>query len=896
LIEALDYRFQARAKIVLVAQSTGQLQDYVDLHLPVRPDLLLSLVPNPEHQVDAAVTVPGHEGPVVIATQDLQWFSEIGELLTSTSGGTAEGIENVGLGFLQGRAVSWFELGLNLDVIPAIAGDLETRIREDLGSRDTRRISLLHYPGAGGSTLARRMAWQAHHQNPTVYCPGVQDEAGLALRVETLAQKTGLSVLLILEQTTDVIADRLYNRLRSDSVPAVIVVVSRRLYSPKVAGPRSFYLGFPENRSEVNGLRDRYVEYAPHRRSELDAIREGTPNAVPFIFGLTAFQEEFFGLEDYVRHSLAPLSDDERVITMMVALSHRYAGVSVAGDLFAGILAVTPEAAVDLNRLLSDEAKALIVEDGEGFWRTPHWLVSSEILEQLLAPKNDRDSWKLGLSGLALRVIAESLAVFGQEAPEDIEDLLKRLFIIRENRELFGDEKQRAFSDLVEDIPSVDGRLEVLRQLAESFPSEPHFWAHYGRLLSYQAGNTQLAMKAINQAVTLDGNDPVFYHMRGMVLLRQLRNLRQQPAPLGEDEVLRLTEMALADFARASEIDDDSEYPYVATIQVAVEAIEMVARASKSSSLADFLAKPTSGSYRSLLGRAEDALSSIKEIRGADPISSRAEAARVSLSALYDDYSALLQGWRNLLDRPDTLKGPIRKRLVGAYVRRAGDWARLEQADQRKVLELLEENLRDDPTDVASLRDWIRAGRKGVVSLERGAELVSYWAQRSTSREALYYDYVIAVLQVIQGRESNWQEAKRKIDKCRERSMTFGNRKFSYEWLGCGEGLATLIHYSELPSSADLNRPGAAPKNLRRVSARITSINSPQSGTLRLEPSGLDAFFVPARAGALRGRHENARVEATVGFSYDGLRAWSVQLRTSEEPEASAVARSKADQ
>jgi len=82
-------------------------------------------------------------------------------------------------------------------------------------------------------------------------------------------------------------------------------------------------------------LRDRYCEYAPNRRAELEKIREGTPNAVPFLFGLIAYQEEYSGIEEYVSHSIEPLTIEEKFVTLAVALSHRYAGVSIADDFFA---------------------------------------------------------------------------------------------------------------------------------------------------------------------------------------------------------------------------------------------------------------------------------------------------------------------------------------------------------------------------------------------------------------------------------------------------------------------------------------------------------------------------------------------------------------------------------
>lgn len=884
VVEAVDDRFAERAQIVLVNDGSTNLGEFVDTHLPVNASQVLGVMPCGDTEAAAFASVPGHDGPTQLDREDDEWMREVADLVDSRAGSSAGELDDVGRGFLRGRAVSWFELSLDLDVVPRVATGLLARVREDLAARDTRRVSLLHYPGAGGTTLARRVGWEVHLEFPTLYCSSVHDELGLAQRVGRLAQLTGLPVLLVIEQATDVMADRLYNRLRGDSVPAVVLVVSRRVEQPRESGPRSFYLGPVSDQADVAVLLHRYADYAPGRIDELSAIRPGAPTAVPFYFGLVAFQNEYDGLADYVRHFVAGFTDVERTVIKLVAITHRYAGISVAGDLFANILSISPDAAVDLSRSLTESARGLLIEEEPGFWRTAHWLVAAEVLRQLLAPPGgDPEAWRLALSTQASRVIDEARLVFGSDPPDDIRDVLKRLFIVRENRELYGEARQRSFSELLEAIPSLEGRVEVLRQLAERFADEPHFSAHFGRLLSYEVGDTHAALVAVNHALALDEGNSIFHHIRGMVYRRQLRDFRQPHGPpANEAEILRLAELSLADFGEAARLDDDSEYPLVASISVAVDAIEMAYRQSGCKSHAEFFGRATSSPYRALLERAEGAVDAIAEVRGPDPMSSRAEDALISLNALYDDYSALLQGWRNLLDRDDVIKSPLRRRLVRVYVRRAGDWAQLGAGDRDRVLTLLEENLRDDPTDSSSLRDWLRAARSGGASLDRASELVSYWALQTPSRDSLYYDYVVAVLQVMSGRESSWREASRKMQRCKERAAAFGNRKFSYEWLGHGDGLGMLVHYADLPDW-DRNRSDDVPRILRAVPARVASITSPQAGPLHLEAGGLEAFFVPARAGALRGRHENARAEAIIGFSYEGLRAWSVRLLPASE-------------
>ncbi|MBQ1065231.1 hypothetical protein [Micromonospora sp. D75] len=877
IVQAFDDRFGDRSTTVLVSATPSDIDDYVDEHIAIEPGKLLDNLPALEDRDVPPSTIPGLDGPVVLDAEDAQWFREFADLLDSSSGTTAGNTENTGGGFLQGRPVTWFELSLGLDVRPGIADDLEQAVRIDLSGRDTRRIALMHYPGAGGTTLGRRLAWDLHSEFPTIYCTGTHDDYGLAERVSRLSQLSGLPVLVVLENTTDAVTEGVYNRLRGDSVPAVVVVVGRRFEKPREAGPRSFYLGPAATRAELSSLVSRYVGYAPQRAHDLQAIQPGLKTAVPFYLGLVAFEKNFHGLVEHVRRSLAGVSDTERAVFVLIAVAHRYAGISVASDLFADILEADDDQAVILEQHLSHPAQSLLAEETPGYWRTVHWLIAEESLRQLLTPPGAAaEAWRLSLSSVASNVIEQASSVFGEEPPDDIRDLLDRLFINRENRELLGGERQRSFSEFLEDIPSQEGRLEVMRQLAEHFPDEAHYWAHYGRLLSY-AGDSDGALQAAKRALDINDADTVLFHIRGMIYTRCLRD---QAKKKDEAELLRLTELALSDFDAAAKLDDKSEYPHVATVSVAVTAIDMARDRARSATFSEFLSRPGSSVYRGLVERAERAMDSVQEIRGPDPMSARAQTVYVQLQQLYDDYAALLQGWRNLLDRPDVLKSPIRRRLARVYVRRAGDWKNLDRDDRRRVLTLLEENLRDDPSDETSLRDWLRAARSGATTLDRASELVSNWAVQRVSREAYLYDYIIAVLQVINGRRSQSREAQRKIDRCRDLSLSFGNRKFSYEWLGKGDGLSQLVHYSEVPSTWNRERSDEIPATLRVMPAKVSTIRSPQAGSLRLDDTDLEAFFVPARAGVLRGRHENARVHAVLGFSYDGIRAWSVTLRS----------------
>ncbi len=154
----------------------------------------------------------------------------------------------------------------------------------------------------------------------------------------------------------------------------------------------------------------------------------------------------------------------------------------------------------------------------------------------------------------------------------------------------------------------------------------------------------------------------------------------------------------------------------------------------------------------------------------------------------------------------------------------------------------------------------------------QAADLVAGWARTEGSREALFYDYVVSYLLVMDGQEAAVAEYQWKLERCRDRATWFGNRQSPYEWFGEGSGLGRLVHHSDLPAWE--RRSGApAPSMLLRIPGRVQSITKPTVGTIAFE-QGLQALVVPSASGLLRGRDENKRVTAVVAFRYDGPMAF----------------------
>lgn len=883
--QALDVLDQRVTLLAVTTNAADVLDPYQPVIVAAEPEAVLAGLPRATRPISSAIpAIPGQHGAVELSPIELLWFAEIGDLLHSHAGLVADP-ERVADAFYRGKLISWFELDLDVDLPRDLLAAMLKQARADLDARDSYRHAFYHYPGAGGTTLARRLAWDLRNEVPVMYIRGARDAQAVAERLRELARLTALPVFAVFELTADELVDRVYSELRSDSVACVLVVLGRRMYAPPKAGERSFYLSYLETRQDCSDFARQFAQLVDGRENDLyNIVGSDQIKAVPFLFALTAFEEQFVGVPPYVEQLLVGASDAERAVLVMIALAHRYAGSAVSADVFSQILDVSPDAAVNLSDRLQPSALAALVREGDETWRTLHWLVAEEILRQTLKPSADSgpDDWQTALSHWAQRLIEEASELYGDYLPSELKNVLDRLFIIRDDQDPLTHERAD-YAELLQAIPTANGRLETLRKLSEAFPLDAHYRAHLGRFLSYTFGAYGEALDCANAALDLDDNDDTLYHMRGMVHRRQVRELiHQHPRAVDrgalEADVLGTAELAMGDFRRSQELADQNEYGYISAIQLAVDVIEFGRAASGESTFARFFARPDAAIYRDFLAEAEDALDRVREIRAGDAPSAYEAAVAVELRRVYDDFAGLLQGWRNLLTRQDVVKAPIRRRIARAYEIRSGNWRSASTHDRRQAIELLNQNLRDNPRDTRSLLDWLKVARLEGASLDRAAELISYSAD--ATRDTLFYAYAVTVLMAVSGREAAVQEYRLKVQRSRDRAASFPRRRYNYEWLGFGEGLGALVHHTDL-RDWDRRAGGPDPPLLQRVEGRVLEIRGPQAGQV-LVGGRLHAFFTPSAGGFIADRDENVRISMLLGFSYEGLQAWSVKKLGSE--------------
>jgi hypothetical protein len=218
---------------------------------------------------------------------------------------------------------------------------------------------------------------------------------------------------------------------------------------------------------------------------------------------------------------------------------------------------------------------------------------------------------------------------------------------------------------------------------------------------------------------------------------------------------------------------------------------------------------------------------------------------------------------------------PVRRQIVWTYLARANrDWRKIPEKNIIRIVQLLEENLRDGKYSPSDIRQWWQAVRylNKPPSQDRVFELLSYWRESALTLDALYCSYVAYAVDVLGGIGSALPAMAKFQSECAVLARGHGHRTWSYDWVGAGDGMRMLVHQSELGKWDIDSGFWSDVSRLKRVSGRIAEIRGPHAGLVKID--GIPAFFVPSRGGFERGRDENSLVTGYLGFSYDGPRLW----------------------
>jgi tetratricopeptide (TPR) repeat protein len=817
-----------------------------------------------------------------IESSRLALFSESFELVYDGASRERPATEEVS-DFFRGNTITWRELDIGLDVPRLVGGSLQEQILTRIAKSRSAAIALEHTPGAGGTTVIRRIAWSLRNTYPTIVLNRYIETTPEL--IEWLGQASNLPVLIVIEHRdlSDAERDSLFRKLKGRTVRFLFLDV-RRALKPRDDGVTMFSLRDPMSAPEADQFLDRYSKLIPNTRQKalklLTNDRAHLDFRSAFFYGFYAFEEEFIRVPQFVAAHLSALTPSQRDIVARLALISRYSQSRLPYACLPMLADTVIPESVDVDALLGS-SKRLIVFDTASLG-VVHPTIAEEMLAQILSGSSKKSNWRANLADFCVDFIVavgKSPEAYG----DNINDILSQLFV---ERSIWEDPTQpRLFSNLIETIPTKEGQRRVLETLCGTFPSNAHFWNHLGRHLNLRIRAPYAeSERCFLRAIEYEPNNEIHHHALGMVYRFEVRGQLERPLDRSQQLAERLEALgALFDkaeqcFRKAHELDSESQYPLVTHIQIIIESIERAFNLSGEKTYRDLLSRLDGvGTWcRSKLQRAETLLEDLKQAQAESEHSKYTLEFESKLFGLYGNFDAMVRGMTELLKREDVNKRATRRLIAYCHLRQnKEDFDRIDKGTARRIVEMMLENLAENPGSGSDMRLWLRAFRMlPEFTLSEALERVGTWAVLSDNIDAYYYLYILHYVHLTRGAHASLLEVRKNIEICR-RSATPLVSKRSFEWWS-SQGLARpcpLVHHSELigwDRNADY---WSNSQKLGYVEGIIDEIRSPQAGSILI--NGLPAFFVPARL--LSSTDVNTKVKFHLGFSYEGLRAWNVQ-------------------
>lgn len=799
--------------------------------------------------------------------------------------------------FLSGKErISWEGLKLNYDVETRDFNRAYLRKISEAFANTRGKLVLLHEPGYGGSTIARRIAWHFHMDFPTLILKKYSEEKVRDLIVK-IHEKTRKTVFVIMEVPQTISQDEANLLFSSISRPVVFLIVKRGRYDGK--RHKDTLLCVTDWGNDIQALIQKFIPFLKEKYregsvpyhtkvAELERLVTSTDpdTKTPFYVGLVTFEQDFKGIESYIANFVAEITKNEthKKLIAYLAICDRYLGMGLPTNILRSVVKADTETVFELEQYFDGSSfitSNLLHCDSTNprnkSWKIRHSFFSRELLKQLLgADTADTNHWKYRLTPICEGFIEDT--AFEAESSGYLQDILQKLFI-GTNADRSGEQ----FTALINDIATAEGKEQIFKKLTEIYPENPHYCSHLARLYAYDSHlknpckAIELADRAISISERYGRKDYLLYHIKGMCMRSdvydkinsQLTNISRGMS-VDQDEydniIFNLIPRTETQFEISRTIATDQnrldEYGFVAHIQLLVRAIDFGAKVA-GMSMQEFIVKDNTP-FSEWIDLAETLLSDVKRISFGEDRDKINECEN-NILAFYGQYSQIIQNLTNILSKSQN-PAIIRRQLVRAYARKNKEY-RNDSKIIRNMMQLMEANINAEPMNAKNYHLWFQAARYSALPLPEAINTLSQWRTASETIDAAFYLYILKTLRALDGYSEAVYEAK---DLIRETKAKGKSNVKTIEWLGKGKDLNRLVHYTEVN---DINRES----KLQLVEGVFTEYRHSGNGTITIA-NGIDVFFNPTQA-QLTSNDLNARVLFYLGFSYDGPKADSASVR-----------------
>lgn len=806
--------------------------------------------------------------------------------------------------FYQGRKISWKELDNRLDVDRNITKDIVKAVKSLLERRtESDIIYLTHYAGVGGSTIARRVAFELYNEFPVLFLNETISsfsETQLVEKLLTVFQTTDLPALVIVDNSNITRQQiEILERVTGNRLAKTVFLLVESIFSEHKQEKNKYYLPPALDVKEIERFYDKFNREYPNKKANFDELLKQNYNSLnPFYFGLIANEEEYISLDTYVLKRIDGITDKETDLLKLLAFCQTFAKGKLR-EVPHFVISKFLEIDDDFIRLKkhtqNHKIHDLIIETDNLSWRTIHPVIAQSILKQIMGNNENGNINIYALKDFAIELI-KSLRNISEHRNEEVLELLHNLFILRGDDDNLESEEadidfsdslynKRLFSKFINDLENNNNRIEIFEVLTTEFPDEnAHFWGHFSRLYSINK-DFENALVAIDKALEIEENF-IFYHIKGMCYRTELYRLKDKCWG-NKDEAKNQNALMRSYFDKASEAFDiardvapQKEHGYIAFIQMAMQMIEfeysISALKAQSKDYTHFIT--TNIWCRDLLVQANEVINDYKD-NNQEFENPKIKEKQIQLLKFFGEKDQMINAWNNLLDKKEFDQNLVRRQLSYALLaKNEFDWEKAKGRDLNKIIEHIEENLKNK-VEVRDLQLWFEAARRINTNINEIIKKVEQWEFQKPTLDTAYFLMCLYAVQAIKGVKSGVDNYEKHQKSITERIKTTYSKVFCVEWVGFNNENAVLINNKQIGVwKRDKQFFEAEPNKLLRLKGKVIKYTSRSQGYLEIDNVGIQVMYQPALCNHYSDdAQKGTRVEFYVGFNYDGARAFEVK-------------------
>ncbi len=781
--------------------------------------------------------------------------------------------------FYYGKKILWQSIEEKLYVdrkeLEEYKEKLDLEIKKD---ENQFLIRIIYSPGAGASVLCRILAWEYRNKYPVVIAENMNKNINESIQM--LYSISGKRILLFLDgdfSENDV--RQLLKHAHDFGVKTGIVFLCRNYSNAKmkvlsVDDGLKFSSIYSRQMKELMDYSKEIMEERTENMKKLATMNSFINYRMPFFFGINAFEKDLVSIQDYlgkISSYIDGIDVYKKIINYIALITYYTEGEGLSISYIRKILRLDSKVSFkDVLKAINGDIGNFIYYSN-GLFKVCHSVVALEILEHNFS-MNSAEFEKF------LEEFVEDVYSCEKrgEISNKLNELFMKLFVKRDIEGDIADNMQRKnFSPLILALENSYLQEKFFSFLVDMLPDNAHFRQHYGRLIIYNnPGKLEEAKEQFDEAIRLDQKNPLHYHARGNMYTKYIMNLCRNKYKESNvqdlyDNIVLLTNEAICDYEVSVQLivenkdaTIDLSYPYASIVQTSTYIVhQLFLRHDSKMEEKEFLELNNICSKwcRELIQKAkmydmstENRYDSVRNSEFYNKVRSHL----VKYNSTHKEIGIKLQKDPNNIG--------FMKEFLYTLDTKKEKWSDKSQEELQRIIECCGQLMKNEDLSEGVVWRWFNAciNYRGVKVTDILAMLETQEnVDLSLTVQFMLYTTKLGVYFKNQD-DKLILEIKEHIDKCKilNRNCNRTNTRYYYN----GEGELGICYERE--------------KGMF-VKGTVIKWDSPQNGHVSLDvDSRLQAFFVPSVIGMKEEGAIGTKVKFKVGVSFDGLRAWDVEI------------------